>query len=114
MRIKSLLNKLKEKDEIIPIEKAKEILSTIGIKIDALDLPNLLSVGYTRYFRNLELKPYMDFDELKIRVTGEYESFPADFHLYVAKKSSIFTPEKKILDPPITRIKINTFGRIKN
>ncbi len=113
MKIKNLLDKLKEKDEVIPIEKAEKVLSAVGIDINSLSLPNLTSNGYRKYFKNLELRPYMDIDELKVKVTGEYVSYPADFHLYV-KKVSMFTQEKKILNPPSTKVTIDTFGRIKN
>ncbi|NCN86296.1 hypothetical protein GW932_00525 [archaeon] len=110
MTIKKAIDSLFKQDEIIPFEEGKKIFDSLGIDLDKLKLTNWKDNDYHKSFENLELTPYMDVNEMKIKVTGKYNVIPCDWHLQYQEKG--ISPQGNEYKHT-RKIKINTFGRIK-
>ncbi len=113
MGLRRIISKIKkDSKETIPFESGKKIFEDLGVDIGKLNLPNKDKLDYHKWFTDLKLTPYMDLNELKIKITGNYIYHPADWHLDGMRNPK----DQSYLShgSPTSKIKIDTFGRIKN
>ena len=100
-----------EEDKItVGADEADKIFSRLGIDIHSLGLTNLSTHGYHNFFENLTLKPYFENGEVKVQVSGEYITYPADWYSRLPKRRGIFNFSG--MECPETRIKIDLTGKL--